>query len=91
MKNHSLPLKKGKNNAWWGNPSKWTQKKTTKKKVELVIFGDSTPKKIDPSFQARCAKSLALNYSVEGTKGWWLYEQTRIFGDNTWKAAVTKI
>ena len=67
------------------------KKKQPRKKVELVIFGDSTPKRIDQSFKARCAKSLALNYSVEGTKGWWLYEQTRIFGDNTWKAAVTKI
>ena len=43
--------------------------KKERKKVKLVIFGDGTSKRIDPSFKARCAKSLALSYSVESTKG----------------------
>ena len=39
-----------------------------RKKYELVIFGESITKRIDPSFIARCYKSLALNYSVEDAK-----------------------
>ena len=37
------------------------QKKTTKKQEDSII------RKIDPSFLARYDKSLALNYSVQGT------------------------
>ena len=41
------------------------QRKQPRSKVfELVIFGDSITKRIDPSFIARCDKSLALNYSL---------------------------
>ena len=39
-------------------------KQPRSKKFELVMFGDSITKRIDPSFIARCDKSLVLNYSV---------------------------
>ena len=44
------------------------RKQIRSKKFEFVIFGDSITKRIDPSFIAKCDKSLAFNYSVEGAK-----------------------
>ena len=50
------------------------RKQPRSKKFELVIFGDSITKRIDPSFIARCDKSLALNYSVGGAEVRGVYE-----------------
>ena len=43
-------------------------KQSRGKNVKLVIFGDSISKIKDPFFKARWDKSLAMNYSVVGTK-----------------------
>ena len=61
------------------------------KKVELVTFGGSITKRIDPSFIARCDKSLALNYSVGGAKARGVYEQMQTFRENHQKAAITNV
>ena len=61
------------------------------KKFELVILGDSISKRIDQSFIARCEKSLALNYAVEGAKVWGVYEQMWTFRENHQEAAVTNV
>ena len=66
-------------------------KQPQSKKFELVIFGDSITKRIDPSFIARCEKSLALNYSVRGAKVRGVYEQMRTFRENHQEAAVTNV
>ena len=50
-------------------PANEMQRKQSRSKTfELVIFGESITKRIDPSFIARCYKSLALNYSVGDAK-----------------------
>ena len=67
------------------------RKQPRSKKFELVIFGDSITKRIDPSFIARCEKSLALNYSVRGAKVRGVYEQMRTFRENHQEAAVTNV
>ena len=67
------------------------RKQPRSKKFELVIFGDSITKRIDPSFRARCEKSLALNFSVRGAKVRGVYEQTRTFRENHQEAAVTNV
>ena len=65
-----------------------TQRKQPRsKKIELVIFGDSITKRIDPSFIARCKKSLALKYSAGGANVRGVYEQTRTFRENHQEAA----
>ena len=61
------------------------------KKVELVIFGGSITKRIDPSFIARCDKSLALNYSVGGVKVRGVYEKMQTFRENHQEAAITNV
>ena len=66
------------------------RKQVRSKKLELVIFGDSINKRIDPSFIARCDKSLALNYSVGGAKVRGVYEQMRTFRDHQ-EAAVSNV
>ena len=55
------------------------RKQPRSKTFELFIFGDSIAKKIDPSFIARCDKSLALNCLVEGAEVRGVYEQMRTF------------
>ena len=67
------------------------RKQPRSKKFELVIFGDSITKRIDPSFIARCEKSLALNYSVGRAKVRGVYEQMRTFRENHQEAAVTNV
>ena len=67
------------------------RKQPRSKKFELVIFGDSITKRIDPSFIARCEKSLALNYSVRGARVRGVYEQMRTFRENHQEAAVTNV
>ena len=67
------------------------RKQPRSKKFELVIFGDSITKRIDPSFIARCEKSLALNFSVRGAKVRGVYEQMRTFRENHQEAAVTNV
>ena len=67
------------------------RKQPRSKKFELVIFGDSITKRIDPSFIARCEKSLALNYSVRGAKVRGVYEQMRTFRENHQEAAITNV
>ena len=67
------------------------RKQPRSKTFELVIFGDSIAKKIDPSFITRYEKSLALNYSVGGAKVRGVYEQMRTFRENNQKAAVTNV
>ena len=67
------------------------RKQPQSKKFELVIFGGSITKKLDPSFIARCDKSLALNYSVGGAKVQGVYKQLRTFRENHQEAAVTTI
>ena len=73
----------------------WTNelqiKQPQSKKFEWVIFGDSITKRIDPSFRARCEKSLALNFSVRGAKVRGVYEQTRTFRENHQEAAVANV
>ena len=59
------------------------------KKFELVLFRDSITKRIDPSFIARCGKSLAWNCSVVGAKVGGVCEQMR--RENHQEAAVTNI
>ena len=61
------------------------------KKVELVTFGGNITKRIDPSFIARCDKSLALNYSVGGAKARGVYEQMQTFRENHQEAAITNV
>ena len=65
------------------------RKQPRSKKFELVIFGDSITKRIDPSFVARCEKSLVFNYSVGGAKVRGVYEQMRSFRENHQEAAKT--
>ena len=67
------------------------RKQPRSKKFELVIFGDSITKRIDPSFIARCEKSLALNYSVRGAKVRGVYEQMRTFRENHQEAAIKNV
>ena len=67
------------------------RKQPRSKNFELVIFGDSITKRIDPSFIARCNKSLALKYSVGGAKVQGVYEQMRTFRENHQVAAVTNL
>ena len=71
-------------NTWWGRPSKWNVKKTIKKQnCVSVIFWDITRKitrRKDPSFIARCDKSLALSYSVVGAEVRWVWEWISIYG-----------
>ena len=67
------------------------QIKPRSKKFESVIFGDSITRRIDPSFIARCDKSLAFNYSVGGATVREVYEQMRIFRENHQQAAVTNV
>ena len=67
------------------------RKQPRSKKFELVIFGDSITKRIDPSFIARCEKSLALNYSIRGAKVRGVYEQMRTFRENHQEAAITNV
>ena len=67
------------------------RKQPRTKKFELVIFGDSITKRMDPSFIARCEKSLAFNYLVPGAKVRGVYEQMRTFRENHQEAAVTNI
>ena len=71
--------------------NEFQRKQTRSKKFELVIFEDSITKRIDPSFTARCDKSLALNYSVGGAKVRGVYEQMRNFRENRQEAALTNI
>ena len=59
------------------------RKQPRSKTFELVIFGDSIAKKIDPSFIARCYKSLALNCLVEGAEVRGVYEQMRTFSSRS--------
>ena len=66
-------------------------KQPRSKKFELVMFGDSITKRIDPSFIARCDKSLGLNYSVGGAKVRGIYEQMLTFRENHQEAAVTNV
>ena len=54
--------------------NKLQRKQPGSKKFESVIFGDSITERIDPSFIARCDKSLALNYSVGGAEVRGVYE-----------------
>ena len=61
------------------------------KKVELVTFGGSITKRIDPFFIARCDKSLALNYSVGGAKVRGVYKQMQTFRENHQGAAITNV
>ena len=63
------------------------RKQLRSKKFELVIFGDSFTKRIDPSFMARGKKSLALKYSAGGAKVRGVYEQMRTFRENHQEAA----
>ena len=67
------------------------RKQPRSKKFELVMFGDSITKRIDPSFIARCDKSLGLNYSVGGAKVRGIYEQMLTFRENHQEAAVTNV
>ena len=67
------------------------RKQPPSKKFELVIFGDSITKRIDPSFIARCDKSLALKYSVGGAKVRGVYKQMRTFRENHQVAALTNV
>ena len=67
------------------------RKQPRSKKFELVMFGDSITKRIDPSFIARCDKSLGLNYSVGGAKVRGIYEQMRTFRENHQEDAVTNV
>ena len=66
------------------------RKQPRSKTFELVIFGDSIAKKIDPSFILRYEKSLKLNYSVGGAKVRGVYEQMRTFRDHQ-EAAVSNV
>ena len=75
---------KGENNNDEETPANELQRKQSRsKKFELVIFGDSIAKRIDPSFIAMCEKSLALNSSVEGAKVRGVYEQMRTFSSRS--------
>ena len=67
------------------------RKQLRSKKFELVVFGDSITKRIDPFFIAKCDKWLALNYSVGGAKVRGVYEQIRTFRENHEEAAVTNV
>ena len=59
------------------------------KNFELVLFGDSITKRINPSFIIMCDKSLALIYSVGVAKVRGVCEQMQTFRENHQKAAVT--
>ena len=67
------------------------RKQPQSKNFELVIFGDSITKRIDPFFIARCDKSLALKYSAGGATVRGVYEQMRTFRENHQVAAVTNV
>ena len=58
------------------------RKQPSSKNFELVISGDSITKRINPSFIARCDKSLSLNCSVGGANVRGVYEQMRTFREN---------
>ena len=67
------------------------RKQLRSKKFELVVFGDSITKRIDPFFIAKCDKWLALNYSVGGAKVRGVYKQMHTFRENHQEAAITNV
>ena len=65
------------------------RKQPRSKNFELVLFGDSITKRIDPSFIIRRHKSLALSYLVGIAKVRGVCEQMRTFREIHQEAAVT--
>ena len=71
--------------------NEFQRKQLRNKKFQLVIFGDSITKRIDPSFIERSDKSLAFNYSAWGAKVPGVYEQMRTFRENHQEGALPNI